>query len=439
MLGFIYLKLIYWTLDLQETPMTSQIRQPSALKNSESIGRDAWVEIDLNKLESNLRIIKAHLAEQAEIAKLAMPQIMGVVKADAYGHGAVRIAEVLAACGVSWLGVASADEAAELRESNCKLPILILGPTPSWAAKKAIEQKLDLTVSSLQQLQALTQLAKGSQQAIRIHLKVNTGMHRLGMNAEDTQKAIAILKENKKFKLVSVFSHLAKASNHGTTIWQKKKFDTFIDLFKSANYEPEILHLACSEAADLFPETYYDMVRIGMHLYGLEENIVSNKLMPIMSVRGRINQTSEINKGEAVGYGLTWEAKRPSRLANIPVGYADGVDRKLSNKMKALLHNSSINQVGRISMDQMLFDITDLPHAKEGDVITLIGSDEYALQNESEKSDQINTLYLTDWANQLGTMSRELACRLKARLPRIYTRKELNKQIHNQSFVPTRR
>jgi alanine racemase len=415
--------------------MTSSAYSLSSRYGGDSIARDAWLEIDLNILESNLQLIKVDIKKQAEIAGFAMPEIMGIVKADAYGHGAVAISEILAACAVSWLGVASADEGSQLREANCKLPILILGPTPLWAVKKAIEQKLDLTISSLPQLQGIIETLKDDNSTVSIHLKVDTGMHRLGMNEADVLKALEYLKANKKFKLVSVFSHLAKASDFAFTEKQKKNFERFIEIFKSQNCQPEFFHLASADAALRFASTYYDLVRIGISIYGLEAQTVSANLLPVMSVRGRINQINVIKKGESVGYGLTWKSDRQSRLANIPIGYADGVDRGLSNKMKGLLHNKTINQVGTISMDQMLFDITDIPLAKEGDVITIIGSDDYGVSLEDKSGSEQPTLYLADWARQLDTITYELACKLKVRLPRIYTRNRSIEHLQKSSLV----
>jgi len=419
--------------------MTSSPYSSSSRYGVDSIARDAWIEIDLNSLEFNLQLLKAYIKEQAEKVGLAVPQIMGIVKADAYGHGAVAVSQVLAACGVSWLGVASADEGSELREAYCKLPILILSPTPSWAVKKAVEQKLDLTISSLSQLQGLIEILKDENSSVSVHLKVDTGMHRLGMNEVDALKALEFLKANKKFKLVSVFSHLAKAGDFATTEKQKKNFDQFIEIFKNQSYQPDFFHLDSSQAALCFPPTYYDLVRFGISIYGLEAQTISAKLLPIMSVKGRINQIKVIDKSESVGYGLTWKADRQSRLANIPIGYADGVGRGLSNKMKGLLHNKIINQVGTISMDQMLFDITDIPLAKEGDVITIIGSDDYAVSPETKSETDEPTLYLADWAKQLDTITYELACRLKVRLPRIYTRNRWTESLQNNSFMTSKK
>jgi len=179
-----------------------------------------------------------------------------------------------------------------------------------------------------------------------------------------------------------------------------------------------LLHLASGEAARRFPDTHYDMVRVGLYLYGLEPAVVSNVVSPALSLRGRINHLQDIDAGESVGYGLTWTAPRRTRLASIPIGYADGVDRSLSNRMEGLCTGKRIKQVGRISMDQMLFDITDVPQAQIGDVITLIGSESGSVANNAAQ----DRLHLADWASMLDTITYELACRLRVRLPKIYTR-----------------
>jgi alanine racemase len=156
------------------------------------------------------------------------------------------------------------------------------------------------------------------------------------------------------------------------------------------------------------------MVRVGLYTYGLEPRAVSDVVYPAMSVKGRINQIRKINEGDAVGYNLTWTSKRDTLVASIPIGYADGIDRRLSSKMKGLLMGREVQQIGLISMDQMLFDISDVPEAQEGDVVTLIGCD---TQNGSEAQ-----LHLASWAEMLDTITYELACRLRVRMPRVYTR-----------------
>jgi alanine racemase len=409
--------------------------QPTRQANLTSIRRDAWIEVDLNSLEHNLRVLQDAIATSAGIPDGAAsepagnpnndpveryiykgpnrlpPQFMAVVKGDAYGHGAVQLSQLFAATHVDYLGVASIDEGRWIREAGVKLPILILSPTPAWAIDSALENSLDITVSSEKQLANISQKANSMGRQAPIHLKVDTGMHRLGVPLRRLPEILQTISQDRSLRLVGVWSHLANASQEESVMRQKEAFDQAVELTRPL-FPETIFHLASSEATTRFPQCHYDMVRVGIYLYGLEPNTVSDTLQPALSVRARINQTNAVAEGERVGYGHTWQAQRPSRLAAIPIGYADGVDRGLSNRMKGLLMGQVIAQVGRISMDQMLFDITDVPQAEEGDVITLIGSFGQ------------NSLYLSEWANSLDTITYELACRLRVRLPRIYTRNE---------------
>ena len=423
--------------------------QPTRQANLTSIRRDAWIEVDLNSIEHNLKMIRLAIEKsRAAPADTCLglisqsindppapstgqstnsppqsmykestykepsdrrPQLMAVVKGDAYGHGAVHLSQLFQASNVDYLGVASIDEGRWIREGGVKLPILILSPTPAWAIDSALENSLDITVTTEKQLSDISKKAQSMGRQAHIHLKVDSGMHRLGVVVERLPAILGSIANDPALHLVAVWSHLASASHEDSVMRQKAVFDQAVALTRPI-FPETIFHLASSEATTRFAQCHYDMVRVGLYLYGLEPNTVSEDLQPAMSVRARINHTSLIDKGERVGYGHTWQAQRPTRLAAIPIGYADGVDRGLSNQMKGVLMGQVVNQVGRISMDQMLFDITDVPNAEEGDVITLIGS-----------HDQ-NTLYLSDWAVRLDTITYELACRMRVRLPRIYTR-----------------
>jgi alanine racemase len=379
--------------------------------NITSVRRDAWVEVDLNALEENLALIKSWLGEDVKI--------MAVVKSDAYGHGAPQVAELFSALGVHSLGVASIDEGCQLRQTGLKTPIVILSPTPSWGISMAIENSLEMTVTSLKQIKDIQMCAKRLERQACIHLKVDTGMHRLGVSLEELPLALAKCKAQSHLELVSLFSHLAQAGDQEATGQQNALFQQAQALCRK-EFPQAYYHLASSEAARRFPATHYNLVRVGLYLYGLEPDTVSKDLRQAISVRGRINHINRIVGGESVGYGWTWTAGRDSVLASIPIGYADGIDRKLSNNMEGLLLGKRIKQVGRISMDQMLFDITDVSQAQEGDVITLIGND---FQQEQEEN-----IHLAQWSQSLETITYELACRLRVRLPRIYTRnKRLNK------------
>jgi alanine racemase len=241
-------------------------------------------------------------------------------------------------------------------------------------------------------------------------------MHRLGVAPDKLSDLLSSIYASPRFELVGIFSHLAKADDAEFTAFQNEKFKSVLASLPASGGKAPLLHLASGDAARRFPETHYDMARVGLYLYGLEPVVVSDVVSPILSVRARINHIQEITAGESVGYGLIWTADRPTRLASIPIGYADGVDRGLSNRMEGLFMGKRIKQVGRISMDQMLFDISDVSQAQEGDVITLIGMDTVANNSNPDR------LHLADWAGMLDTITYELACRLRVRLPRIYTR-----------------
>jgi alanine racemase len=382
-----------------------------------SVRRDAWVEVDLSAIEKNLATVCGFLPG-GKSARTRKTKLMAVVKGDAYGHGSVPVAEVLVAIGADWLGVASVDEACQLRGADIKAPILILGPAPNWAVKTAIESDLDMTVTALSELKDVNQTAQRIKRVARVNIKVDTGMHRLGVLPENLEPMLDFVRQSPSLNLVSIFSHLAMAGDQEVTEKQNVVFKQCIDAARSLIKTPFLTHLASSEAVRYFPETHYDMVRVGIYLYGLEAKKDSAILIPAMSVRARINHTQEIDEGESAGYNFTWTAKRKSRLASLPIGYADGVNRALSNRMSCLINGKLVKQVGIISMDQMLVDITDVSEAQEGDVITLIGQEHSA----GEDSHANQRLTLAQWATMLDTITYELACNLRVRLPRIYTR-----------------
>jgi alanine racemase len=396
--------------------------------SSQSSRRDAWVEIDLGKLKKNIEIVKSWLAPRLSTRSgpgsypssgdmgRSRPLLLGSVKADAYGHGAVVVGEILQQSGASWLGVATVDEGVELRDSGINLPILILSPTPKNAIKSACENSLDITISAKSHLHDLAKDLEKCEREARVHLKVDTGMHRLGVSVKELGAMIDQILQTPRVQLVSVFSHLAKAADEELTQAQNQVFLKVINQVQAKVAEPVLFHLASSDAARLYPFSHHDMVRIGIALYGLESWRDSTDLLPVLSLRGRINQLMDVEAGESVGYGHKWQANRPSRLACIPIGYADGVDRGLSNRIEGLLRGKRVPQVGIISMDQMLFDVTDVPSAETGSIITLIGSEAEPEGRISSPTSQ--TLTLADWARKLDTITYEMAVRLKVRLPR---------------------
>jgi alanine racemase len=346
--------------------------------------------------------------------------MMAVVKADGYGHGAIGVSELLIASGANWLGVASVDEGCQLRAAGVNHPILLLSPAPSWALQTAIESDLQLTITALSQVADIVEAAVRLQRIAKVHVKIDTGMHRLGVLPSAALTLLEEVTRHSELKLIGIFSHLAKADNAECTNEQNVEFKRVLEQVSERGLRPDIVHMASSDATRLFADTHYDMVRPGLILYGLESRAVSDLVKPALSVRGRINHMQDIQPGDSVGYNLTWTAERPTRIASIPIGYADGIDRGLSNNLTGLLAEKRIKQIGLISMDQMLFDITDVPQAQEGDVITLIGTE--SKHAGDGPGNHEHTLYLSTWANALDTITYELACRLRARMPRIYTR-----------------
>lgn len=373
-----------------------------------SMHRDAWVEIDLAKIELNVHTIKSWFSKPET-------QLMAVVKSDGYGHGAEAVAAAAVRAGASHLGVATVDEGIELRLSDRATPILILGPVPTNAVLTAVEHNLDLTVTSQRDLEAVKAIANQIKRKVKLNLKVDTGMHRLGASPDDAEKLVEQIIAAPHLELISIFSHLAKADQLQFTEKQDKCFrqvlktvsEKFPRLLKSDGGKV-LAHLACSDAVRNNRFTQHDMVRVGLNLYGLEARTVSDAVQPALSIRARINSLREIEAGETVGYNMTWTATSRSRIASVPVGYADGIDRGLSNRMEALLHGKRVKQVGLISMDQMLFDVTAVPESTMGDTLTLIGLD------------KDEAIQLADWADMLDTITYELACRMRLRLPRIY-------------------
>jgi alanine racemase len=382
-----------------------------------SVRRDAWVEVDLGAIEHNIAVVRSWLAPAT--------RLLAVVKSDAYGHGAVGVSEVLVVSGADWLGVASVDEGCQLRAAGIDKPILLLSPCPAWALPTALEADLQLTTTSTAQVDDIAEAAQRVQRIAKLHVKVDTGMHRLGVNPRQAIELLEAVSQQPNLKLTGLFSHLAKADDPEFTAHQNAVLKQVITDVRARGFQPDLIHLASSDATRLFPETHHDMVRPGLILYGLESRTVSNVVKPAMSVRGRINHIQEIEAGESVGYNLTWTAPRRTRVGSIPIGYADGIDRGLSNIMQGLLLGKRVRQIGLISMDQMLFDITDVPQAQVSDVITLVGCE--SAHAGAGPGQHGHTLYMASWAKELETITYELCCRLRARMPRIYTRHHVSR------------
>lgn len=366
--------------------------------------RDAWVEINLDAVEKNILELKKIINPKAKI--------LAVVKADAYGHGSVMITPTLLASGVDYLGVASIDEGMELRENKFNVPILVLGAAPVWAFDYAAKNNISLSLFLENHIEAAELTFKKTGIKTKAHIKIDTGMNRIGVSKDNAVDFIKRTQQNEAIDLQGIFTHFACAELEEKTKIQLKIWNNIINQVDTKGL---LLHCFNTAATiSQYNEKNYNMVRLGIALHGLLPDLPLfvkqiPSLTPVMSLKGRIINIHNAHNGDGVSYSHTFTANKETKIATIPIGYADGVDRRLSNKIYGLLNGKKIKQIGNITMDQMMFDITNV-EANEGDIITLIGND----GNEN--------ISINEWADILETINYELICRLKARLSRVYTR-----------------
>ena len=374
--------------------------------------RDAWVEINLGNLENNVLKIKEYLLKHCP-DKNNPPDIFAVIKADGYGHGSIMCAPTLLACGVKEFGVASIDEGIELRENKITNPILVLGASPLWAFENAIKYDIAVSIFNEEHLNTAEQLSKRLKKKLKVHIKLDTGMNRIGLTYDNAQNFTqkALLADYLDIK--GIFTHFADVENKELFNKQIEKFNKIIEPNKSEFKKRKIkVHCLNSPGIYEYPEYSYDMVRMGVSMWGLtpfsEDNSKFKDMLPVMGLKGRITNIHTLKKGDGISYGHTYIADKDIKVATIPIGYADGLARKLSGNIKAVLNGKTICQIGRITMDQTMFDVSDID-CSIGDIITLIG--------EENKEDNIDS-----WASKLDTINYEIICRLKMRLARIYVR-----------------
>lgn len=338
--------------------------------------------------------------------------VMAVVKADAYGHGTVMVLPTLEASGIAMAGVAAMDEALQIRQAGFTLPVLVLGATPDWALQYAVENDIQLTVFSHLHLEGLARLYEITRQPVQVQIKVDTGMHRIGVPWEQAAAFIGHCQSLLFLDVQGIFTHLSHTGDAAFTQCQLDRWKTVV---QSLNTPPPLRHVANSSGMWHFPlEDSVNMVRVGIALFGYagDEQPLPFPLKPVMGLKARIVHLHELPPGEWVSYNRTFQNQTdgPRVLATLPLGYADGVPRLLSNRIAGLYQGQCVPQVGAITMDQLMVDVTDVADARVGDVMTLIG--------ESNNG----AIWLTDWAAKLGTIEYELMCNLRVRLPKTYVR-----------------
>jgi len=367
-----------------------------------------WAEVKISAIGWNYDEIRAKMPKGC--------RLMGMVKADAYGHGAVAIARFLEIIHCDYLAVAAIDEAKELRKAGNKLPILILGTTRPEFAGELFELDVTQSVGSLESAKAYSDMAVKAGKTLRVHYKLETGMGRLGFDVKtgDLSEVLEALKLP-NIEPEGVFTHFAAPDELSKDDYTKKQFKAFTDAIdaieRASGVHFAIRHCANSGAVVNYPEMYLDMVRPGIALYGMYPGPDKGglRLAPAMELKSRIVAVSEHEAGDCISYGCTFTAERKMKVAVLPIGYADGLHRVLSGKIDVLVHGQRCRQIGRICMDMCMVDVTDVPNVKAGDVATIFGHDGHEVISANEV------------AEKAGTISYEIFCALSKRVPRVYT------------------
>ena len=317
------------------------------------------------------------------------------------------LAPTILASGIDMLGVASIDEGVDLRDANINCEILVLGAVPVWAVESAVKADLNISIFSKGHIDACKKAYERTGVKPKVHIKLDTGMNRIGVSFEDAVDFIKEVQNCDFIELNGVFTHLAFAENVEES---QKQIDKWEKVISQIDTQGLLLHLQNTAGTLCYDVKNTNMRRVGISLYGLkpdfpQDSNINLNLKPLISLKGRVVNIHYANAGDGISYSYTFKANEKRKIATIPLGYADGIPRALSNKIFASLNGQKVQQVGNITMDQMMFDITGVD-CEVGDVITLL-----------DEQNSIDT-----WANIIGTINYELTCRLKVRLPRVYTR-----------------
>lgn len=374
--------------------------------------RPAWLEINLNAIRHNIR----------EIKRIVSPaQIMGVVKANAYGHGMIEVAKIFLEEGATHLAVAIANEGIALRQQGFSLPILIFGWTPPEDYPRLLEYHLTPTIFSYEEAVLLDQLAAKHNIKFPIHLKVDTGMTRLGVNTDEAgiKEALAIL-SLPHLEAAGVYTHMAAAEEADRAYSQQQivKFKTFIQTIETqSGHQFALKHMANSSTILNYPEAHFDMVRPGILTYGCYMSDVLPRELgtfyPAMTLKAKIARVNLVPAGTKISYNCTYTTKTECQIATLPIGYADGYDRRLSNQGEALYKNYRFPIAGTICMDQCMILVDKNIPIKAGEEVILIGSNQY------------NTISCEDLGKRIGSGQVEFMTRLTDRLPRHFVNEPL--------------
>lgn len=367
----------------------------------------AWAEINLDNAKANYKTIKLSAKDR---------RIMPVIKADAYGHGANFLAKLYQECGTEIFAVSNINEAIKLRKAGITKDILILGYTPKEYIETLLEYSITQTVYSLDYAKELSKIVSKTNVLVKAHLKLDTGMNRLGFNPEkdysDILKALAL----PGIYFEGIFTHYAVAdsedpSDKDFSLEQLNRFNNAVAKLSSDGHSFKYIHCCNSAATLLHPFDEGNLVRPGIILYGIapaDDLNLKYELSPVMSIKTVVSAIKTIHKGDTVSYGRTFTANKDMKIATLPIGYGDGYPRKMSNCGKVLINGKFADIVGRVCMDQMMIDITDIPKVSVGTEVTVIG----------QSGD--NSITFAEIADMVDTIPYELVCNISVRVPRVY-------------------
>lgn len=373
------------------------------------MNKRTWAEVDLDAIAHNMK----------EIRRITDPhaKVMAVVKADAYGHGFLEITKTLLENGADCLAVALLEEAKQIRRRHIEVPILILGGTDPDAVDDLIDFDIMATVFSYDFAKTLSYAAEKKHKTAKIHIKIDTGMSRVGLVAGEENSGI--IREIERIaslpnlEIDGIFSHFA-TSDENDSSYTQLQFERFMDvisLLEERGIHIPTKHICNSAAIMMYPQMHLDMVRPGVILYGLypsdEVDVTRLNLKPAMTLKARISMVKEIEKGRGVSYGKEYITDKTTKIATVPIGYADGYLRKLAGKAQMVVSGTCVPVIGRICMDQCMIDVTNVHNINTGDEVIIFGADRITID---------------DVARWLETINYEVACVIGKRIPRIYTR-----------------
>lgn len=372
-----------------------------------------WVEIDSSALKHNIHQFRSLIGDSRKMTV--------VVKSNAYGHGLLEVSRLVSESGADGLGVNSLEEALALRKSGIGLPVILLGYVPLSDLEEAVRNDLRLTVYNTKTIEELGKITSALQKNGYLHIKTETGVHRQGINEEDLLPFIERIRTYPYLEIEGLSMHFANiedTTDHSYAQHQLEKFLDYVDSLRKHGIEIPIKHIACSAATILFPETFFDMVRVGIGVYGLwpsKETYLScfqNKrepvnIKPVLTWKTRIVQAKDVAEGAFIGYGCTYKTTRPTKLGVLPVGYYDGYDRLLSNSAYVLIAGKRAPVRGRVAMNFITVDVTDIPGVQLEDEVVLIGK---------QGQERISAEYL---ASLCGTINYEIVTRINPKIPRI--------------------